>query len=209
MLPPTLPRLANCRATRDSRFNLVSLPPTPYVSSRGQNVPRESRRVLRAVAGCSGVSPSLVRHSSTHPRLQLVTSTQDIASTQATHSPGLPGVWSPAPHAPVGQPRQAGVLPWSERKSPRGKPKTICTAGHACPNRDCDYYGNTDSTFHAVVGDGKRGADQIQWFRLTQVSRCIESARISLGSIRRLKVATNERHKPRDTCTTRGMWYHV
>jgi hypothetical protein len=76
----------------------------------------------------------------------------------------------PHPTPLWGNPRQAGVLPWNERKSPRGKPKTICTAGHAYPNRDCDYYGNTDATFHALVGNGKRGADQIQWFRLTQVS---------------------------------------
>jgi len=33
---------------------------------------------------------------------------------------------------------------------------------HACPDPDCDYYGNTDPTFHAVVGDGNRDADHIQ-----------------------------------------------
>ena len=60
-------------------------------------------------------------------------------------------------------PRQAGVLLWRERKSPRGRPKTIRTAGYACPNPDCHYHGNTDSTFHALVGDGKRSADHIQW----------------------------------------------
>jgi len=64
-----------------------------------------------------------------------------------------------------GHVRKPGVLPWSERKSSRGKRKTICTAGYACPRPDCDYFGNTDSTFHALVGEGKRGADGIQWLR--------------------------------------------
>jgi len=59
--------------------------------------------------------------------------------------------------------RQPDVRPWSERKSPRGKRKIICTAGYACPNPECDYHGNTDSTFHALVSDGQRGADGIQW----------------------------------------------
>jgi IS1 family transposase len=49
-----------------------------------------------------------------------------------------------------------GVLPWPARKSPRGKPKQVCTAGHACPNPLCDYWGNTDPTFHALVGNGQR-----------------------------------------------------
>ena len=54
-----------------------------------------------------------------------------------------------------GNVRKPGVLPWRERKSSRGKRKTICTAGYACPRPDCDYFGNTDSTFHALVGDGQ------------------------------------------------------
>jgi len=33
----------------------------------------------------------------------------------------------PHPTPLWGNPRQAGVIPWSERKSPRGRPKTICT----------------------------------------------------------------------------------
>jgi len=68
----------------------------------------------------------------------------------------------PHPTPLWGNPRKPGVLPWRERKSRRGRRKTICTAGHACPNPECDYYGNTDATFHAMVGNGKRGADRIQ-----------------------------------------------
>jgi len=71
----------------------------------------------------------------------------------------------PHPTPLLGNTRQPGVLPWRERKSKRGRPKTICTAGYACPNPDCDYHGNTDSTFHALVGAGKRGADGIQWLQ--------------------------------------------
>ena len=69
----------------------------------------------------------------------------------------------PTPH--VGNARKPGVLPWRERKSARGKPKRICTAGYACPTPDCDNFGNTDSTFHALVGDGTHGANDIQGFK--------------------------------------------
>jgi len=71
----------------------------------------------------------------------------------------------PHPTPLVGNVRKPGVLPWRERKSARGKPKTICTAGHACPKPACDYHGSTDATFHALVGDGKRGPDDIQYFK--------------------------------------------
>jgi len=71
----------------------------------------------------------------------------------------------PHPTPLGGHVRQAGVLPWSERKSPRGKRKTLCTAGYAGPNPECDYHGNTDATFHALVGCGRRGADGVQQFK--------------------------------------------
>jgi hypothetical protein len=58
----------------------------------------------------------------------------------------------PHPTPIAGNVRKPGVLPWRERKSSRGKPKTICTAGYACPRPECDYFGNTDSAFHALVG---------------------------------------------------------
>ena len=51
-------------------------------------------------------------------------------------------------------------------KSRRGAPKRIDTAGFACPNSQCRYFGNTDAHFHALVGDGKHGrAEPIQTFR--------------------------------------------
>jgi len=77
----------------------------------------------------------------------------------------------PHPTPLWGNVRQPGVLPWSERKSRRGQPKTICTAGYACPNTACDYYGNTDATFHGLVGCGRRGADRIQQFKCQACGR--------------------------------------
>lgn len=71
----------------------------------------------------------------------------------------------PHPTPLIGNNRKPGILPWPERKSARGRPKTICTAGYACPQPTCDYFGNTDCTYHALVGDGQRGADGIQWLK--------------------------------------------
>jgi transposase-like protein len=60
----------------------------------------------------------------------------------------------------------AAVQPWNEVKSRRGAPKRIDTQGFACPNRQCTYFGNTDTRVHALVGDGKHGrVEQIQTFR--------------------------------------------
>jgi IS1 family transposase len=55
------------------------------------------------------------------------------------------------------------VRPWPECKSPRGQPKHICTAGRVCPNPLCDYWGDTDPTFLALVGNGHPNG--IQQFR--------------------------------------------
>ena len=63
-------------------------------------------------------------------------------------------------------PAPAPVRPWPEVKSRRGAPKRVNTAGFACPNQQCAYFGNTDAQFHALVGDGKHGrAEPIQTFR--------------------------------------------
>ena len=58
------------------------------------------------------------------------------------------------------------VRAWREVKSRRGAPKRVNTAGYACPNQQCQYFGNTDAHRHALVGDGKHGrAEPIQTFR--------------------------------------------
>jgi transposase-like protein len=68
--------------------------------------------------------------------------------------------------SPGGGPAPAPVRPWSEVKSRRGAPKRVNTAGFACPNQQCPYYGITDVQIHALVGDGKHGhAERIQTFR--------------------------------------------
>jgi IS1 family transposase len=56
--------------------------------------------------------------------------------------------------------------PWYEVKSRRGAPKRIHTEGFACPNQQCPYFGITDASIHALVGDGKHGhVERIQTFR--------------------------------------------
>jgi len=58
------------------------------------------------------------------------------------------------------------VIPYSHRKSTRGRSKQITTQGFACPNPDCDYFGVTDQRLHAIVGDGKRGIEKyIQYWK--------------------------------------------
>ena len=74
-------------------------------------------------------------------------------------------------------PSSAPVRPWSEVKSHRGAPKRIPTAGFACPNQQCPYFGITDASIHALVGDGSHGhAERIQTFRC-QACRTTFSAR--------------------------------
>jgi IS1 family transposase/transposase-like protein len=57
------------------------------------------------------------------------------------------------------------VVPYAQRKSPRGRKKTINSRGQACPNPDCDYYRITEAAIHALVGYGHHGQrDFIQDF---------------------------------------------
>jgi transposase-like protein len=58
------------------------------------------------------------------------------------------------------EPRQREVIPWSEIKSPRGRKKEIDTEGHACPNRECDYFDIRDANIHALVGYGSHGKQE-------------------------------------------------
>jgi len=88
----------------------------------------------------------------------------------------LPRRWKPrspkdCPHCCQGlslesRPVERKVEPYARRKSTRGRKKEICTAGYACLNPQCDYFGITDDQVHALVGNGKRGIeDNIQHFR--------------------------------------------
>src|SRR5437660_8787590 len=79
--------------------------------------------------------------------------------------------------SPGVKPASAPIRPWREVKSRRGAPKRIHTAGFACPNQQCPYFGITDADIHALVGDGKHGhAERIQTFRC-QACRTTFSAR--------------------------------
>ena len=49
------------------------------------------------------------------------------------------------------------VIPWSQVKSKRGRPKEVVSEGQSCPCKACIYYGITDQTIHALVADGIEG----------------------------------------------------
>ena len=57
------------------------------------------------------------------------------------------------------------VVPYVQRKSPRGRKKHIDTRGQACPNSGCDYREITDPAVQALGGYGHHGQrDPIQDF---------------------------------------------
>ncbi len=85
----------------------------------------------------------------------------------------------------------APVRPWGEVKSRRGAPKRIPTAGFACPNQQCPYFGITDAHIHALVGDGKHGqAERIQTFRCQACRTTFTSRRTT--ALYRLKTASHQ-----------------
>jgi hypothetical protein len=51
-------------------------------------------------------------------------------------------------------------IAYSERKSTRGRKKQLDTAGIACSNEACVYFGETDASRHALIGYGKIGQDK-------------------------------------------------
>lgn len=79
----------------------------------------------------------------------------------------LPRRWQPkspddCPYCRTGinilpNPIHRKVQPWNTRKSSRGRRKSIPTHGFACLNPSCEYFGITDETIHALVGNGKNG----------------------------------------------------
>lgn len=64
-----------------------------------------------------------------------------------------------AAHAEPPQ-RRTLPQPYRQTKSPRGSKKRILTAGYACPNPHCLYFGITDDQIHALVGYGYHGRQQ-------------------------------------------------
>ncbi len=64
------------------------------------------------------------------------------------------------------------VLPWPERKSRRGRPKTIETSGHACLNPLCDYFAIAAPAIDALVSNGCRGKQRIRYFKCQACGGC-------------------------------------
>ncbi len=72
----------------------------------------------------------------------------------------------------VPQRHKLNVLPWSKCKSRRGRPKVVDTAGHACVNPSCDYFAIADPAIHALVSNGRRGKQQIRYFKCQACGGC-------------------------------------
>jgi hypothetical protein len=70
----------------------------------------------------------------------------------------------------VALPDPNAVAPWSERKSKRGRKKSVDTRGYACPHPQCDYFGLRDPAIHALVGYG--WIDQAQTIRKLCCQAC-------------------------------------
>lgn len=70
------------------------------------------------------------------------------------------------------------VVPYIQRKSSRGRKKTIDTRGQACPNPECDYHAITDPVIHALVGYGHHG-----------VHTCTALARSASAGVIRSKIS--------------------
>ncbi len=82
----------------------------------------------------------------------------------------------------------ATVPPWRPAQRCRGRPKMVATAGHACPNPACRYYGLTDAAVHALVGCGHHGAEHIQDFRCQACGTKVSARRDT--ALYRLKTPT-------------------
>ncbi|MCB8945281.1 MAG: IS1 family transposase [Ardenticatenaceae bacterium] len=64
------------------------------------------------------------------------------------------------------------VVPWSERKSPRGRRKTIDSNGFACLNPVCAYFAIADAQIHALVSNGRRGNQKIRYWKCQACGGC-------------------------------------
>jgi hypothetical protein len=81
--------------------------------------------------------------------------------------PGLPSA-SPPPK------------PWSLIKSPRGRRKRVATAGYACPNPNCRYYGITDDRILARLGCCGHGRHE--YFRDLKCHACHATPALAGGA---------------------------
>ena len=63
-------------------------------------------------------------------------------------------------------------MPWSERKSTRGRPKTINSNGYACLNPICVYFAIADAQIHALVSNGRQGKQKIRYWKCQACGGC-------------------------------------
>ncbi len=85
---------------------------------------------------------------------------------------------TPQPHF---LPASTQLKPYSQVKSLRGRKKRIATAGYACPNSDCLYYGITDEQIHALVGYGGHGRQE--YIRDLKCQACQTKFSVRYGTV--------------------------
>ena len=116
----------------------------------------------------SPASPHARPNAKPTPR-PLIPRTPDDCPACRAAQPGLPPPASTSPK------------PYSQMKSPRGRRKRIATAGYACPNPDCKYYGVTDDQVHALVGYGGHGRQE--YIRDLKCQACQTKFSIRYGTV--------------------------
>jgi hypothetical protein len=94
--------------------------------------------------------------------------TPDDCPTCRAAQPGLP-------------PASTSLKPYAQIKSPRGRRKQIATAGYACPNADCRYFGITDDRIHALVGCGGHGRHE--YIRDLKCQACHTKFSVRYGTV--------------------------
>ena len=82
---------------------------------------------------------------------------------------------------PICSPSSTAPKPYTQVKSPRGRKKRIATAGYACPNPNCLYYGITDDQIHALVGYGGHGRQE--YIRDLKCQACLTKCSARYGTV--------------------------
>jgi IS1 family transposase/transposase-like protein len=123
--------------------------------------------ILLSAKCCSPRSVSHQGHSKPIPRPLKPRAPDDCPACRATQ-PGRP---------PASRPLQ----PYSQVKSHRGRKKRIATAGYACPNLDCPYFGITDDQTHALVGYGGHGCHE--YIRDLKCQACQTKFSVRYGTV--------------------------
>jgi IS1 family transposase len=84
-------------------------------------------------------------------------------------------------HQPHLLPGSTTLKPYSQTKSSRGRKKRIATAGYACPNSGCLYYGITNDQIHALVGYAGHGRQE--YIRDLKCQACQTKFSVRYGTV--------------------------